>query len=229
MSIGEEIKHQTLRDTKTFYLNAPDTLFFSGLIDFAVRHCGKRVLDLGCATGNYIVELQRKGYDCVGADVNPAYVDIARKRGIEVYLVGDTLPFPDKSFDSVVMFEVTEHLPNPGAVLTEARRVARKNVLLTVPNCEGYDHLKKQGVIYEHFLDADHKNYFTESSMRELLSRLFSKIEIRRGDPIFPLALVDLSKHTFLRVLFKLRLIQPKYYFRLYVVAHIDNGHEGSA
>lgn len=229
MTIGEEIKRETLRDTKTYYLNAPDSLFYTGLIDFAVRHCGKRVLDLGCATGNYILELQKKGYDCVGADVNAAYVDIARKRGIEAYVVGDTLPFPDKSFDSVVMFEVAEHLPDPGAILSEARRVARKNVILTVPNCEGYNELKNNGLIYEHFLDADHKNFFTESSMRQLLAQFFSEVEIRKGDPVFPLSLVELSTHTILRVLHKLRLIKPKYFFRLYVVAHIENAHEGSS
>jgi ubiquinone/menaquinone biosynthesis C-methylase UbiE len=223
MIIGEEIKHNTLRDTHNYYLDAPSDLFSSRLIDFALQHCGKRILDLGCATGNYTLELLKRGYTCIGADVNSAYIEIAQKRGIEAYVVSDKLPFSDKSFDSVIMFEVAEHLSNPEAVLSEASRVARKNVIISVPNCEGYEELIKQGLIFEHFLDRDHKNMFTETSLRKMLSGIFPVIDIQKGDPIYPLSLADLSKNKILRVLNKIHLIQPKYYFRLYVVAHIQD------
>jgi 2-polyprenyl-3-methyl-5-hydroxy-6-metoxy-1,4-benzoquinol methylase len=223
MIIGEEIKHNTFRDTNNYYLDAPSDMFSSKLIDFALQHCGKRILDLGCATGNYTLELSKRGYTCIGADVNSAYIEIAQKRGIEAYVVSDKLPFSDKSFDSVIMFEVVEHLSNPEVVLSEASRVARKNVIISVPNCEGYEELKKQGLIYEHFLDRDHKNMFTETSLRKMLSGIFPVIDIQKGDPIYPLSLADLSKNIILRVLNKIHLIRPKYYFRLYVVAHIQN------
>jgi ubiquinone/menaquinone biosynthesis C-methylase UbiE len=221
--IGEEIKHNTLRDTSNYYLNAPSDMFYSRLIDFALLHCGKRVLDLGCATGNYTLELLKRGYTCVGVDVNSAYIEIAQKRGIEAYVVSDKLPFSDKSFDSVMMFEVAEHLSDPEVVLSEASRVARKNVIISVPNCEGYEELKQQGLIFEHFLDRDHKNMFTESSLRKMLSGIFPVIDIHKGDPIYPLALMDLSKYNILRLFNKIHLLQPKYYFRLYVVAHIQD------
>jgi SAM-dependent methyltransferase len=223
MTIGEEIKRNTFRDTQNYYLDAPNDLFYPRLIDFALQHCGKRILDLGCATGNYTLELLKRGYTCIGADVNSAYIAIAQKRGIEAYVVSDTLPFPDKSFDSVIMFEVAEHLSNPEVVLSEASRVARKNVIISVPNCEGYDGLIKQGLIFEHFLDRDHKNMFTETTLRKMLSGIFPVVDIQKGDPIYPLSLADLSQNIILKVLNKIHLIRPKYYFRLYAVAHIQD------
>jgi ubiquinone/menaquinone biosynthesis C-methylase UbiE len=44
------------------------------------------------------------------------------------------LPFPDRSFDLVLAIEMLEHVPDPSAVLTEIARVARGEVVLSVPN-----------------------------------------------------------------------------------------------
>lgn len=222
MTIGEEIQRNGTRDTKTFYLKAPENIVSSNLISFARKYCGKRILDLGCATGHYILELDKLGFDCVGADVNPEYVEIARKRGLEVYLIDQNLPFEDKSFDSVIMFEVLEHLSDINSVLAEARRVARKNIILTVPNCEGYDKLKQYGLAFEHFLDLDHKNFFTPALMREALSLSFSDFDILCGDPLLPHALMNKSPVSFLlKGLYKVKLLTPRYYFRLYVIIRL--------
>ncbi len=45
------------------------------------------------------------------------------------------LPFPDNSFDTVVLGEVLEHLDKDGArqAVAEARRVARERVVATIP------------------------------------------------------------------------------------------------
>lgn len=222
MTVGNDIRLKALRDTTNYYLQAPESLFLTTLIEFATRYCGKHILDLGCATGNYMAEFTRRGYDCVGVDVNPAYIERAKKRGLNVHLVTDKLPFPDKSFDTVVMFEVAEHLPDIVSVLAEARRVARKNIILSVPNCEEFDGLQQSGLIYEHFLDKDHKNFFTPVSMAGVLSKLFGHVEIHPGDPVLATVLVDNRVvRLILRGLYKLRIIKPKYFFRLYVVIHL--------
>lgn len=43
------------------------------------------------------------------------------------------LPFPDDSFDLVLAIEVLEHVPDPAAALTELSRVARGELVLSVP------------------------------------------------------------------------------------------------
>lgn len=43
------------------------------------------------------------------------------------------LPFPDGSFDLVLAMEVLEHLPEPERALSEIARVARRDIILSVP------------------------------------------------------------------------------------------------
>ncbi len=222
--IGEEIKQTLFRNTPDYYLDVSEDFYYQKFIDLCKQLCGKRVLDFGCATGNYMTALQKLGYDCVGVDANPAYVKIATNKKLEVFLIDDKLPFPDKSFDTVIMFEVVEHLQNPLEVLKEVQRVARKNIIFTVPNCEGFNELKTGGLTYEHFFDLDHKNYFTTDSLNNLLSKLFTNYEIKHGDPIVPYLLMNKSIMRFIvHGLYRIKIIKPKYYYRIYVVIDLKN------
>lgn len=56
-----------------------------------------------------------------GAGFSGAFADIAR------------LPFPDRSFDLVLAIEVLEHVPDPPAALAEIARVARGDIIVSVP------------------------------------------------------------------------------------------------
>jgi SAM-dependent methyltransferase len=42
---------------------------------------GSRVLDAGCGTGRVALKLAELGYDCVGVDVDPSMLEVARLRG----------------------------------------------------------------------------------------------------------------------------------------------------
>ncbi|MDP9374094.1 MAG: class I SAM-dependent methyltransferase [Chloroflexota bacterium] len=69
---------------------------------------GGAVLDAGCGTGGYAVELARRGYAVTGLDAAPALVEQARSKaegaGISVaFAVGDLLRLaPTRSFDGVL-------------------------------------------------------------------------------------------------------------------------------
>ncbi len=221
--IGEDIRANVFRDTKTFYDRVPIDQVARQLISFARTHAGNEILDLGCAVGNYSRRMASLGYHVKGADINPEYVRIARERGVDAYVVErDVLPFPDRSFDSVLLFEVVEHLPDPGGVLREARRVARKNVILTTPNSEGITELQRMGLLYEHFGDLDHRNFFTPDTLRLLLEKHFPRVEVKAGDGINPLALMPWKPIRFLGAgLTRLGLLKPRFYFRLFAVADV--------
>jgi len=221
--IGEDIRAQVFRDTKTFYDHVPIDQVARQLISFARKHAGKEILDLGCAVGNYSRRLATLGFRVKAADVNPEYVRIARERGVDAYVVeGDMLPFPDKSFDSVLLFEVLEHLSDPDRVLREARRVARTNVILTTPNSEGVTELQRMGLLYEHFGDLDHRNFFTPDTLKELLEKHFARISVRKGDGINPLALMPWKPvRLFGAALTRLGLLRPRFCFRLFAVADV--------
>ncbi len=217
--IGEEIRASVFRDTTTLYHSMPENAVAKQLIAFTKKHAGKKILDMGCATGNYSVVLKNMGYDVKGADVNPAYVQRARERGIDAVQIDNGIPFPDKSFDTVICYEVIEHVPDLKPLFTEAKRLAAKNILFTTPNSEFVDELARQGLLYEHFAELDHKNFFTRNTLANELNKYFSDVYIKKGDGISPFALFGTSWIRFVgKVLTKLGIIRPKYHFRLFAV-----------
>jgi SAM-dependent methyltransferase len=220
--IGEEIRASVFRDTTKLYLDYPSHIVAPPLIRFVRKHATGRILDLGCATGNYCLHLKGLGYDIAGADVQPDYVAIARSRGVDAHLIENGVPLADGSFDTVLLFEVLEHLHDPVAVLKEARRLCRGRLLVTTPHSGDIDRLREQGLLFEHFADMDHRNFFTQASLEGLLRSVFSDVKVWKGNGINPLGLFPLAPVRFAgKVAARLRLIPPAFYFRLYAVAHV--------
>lgn len=85
-----------------------------------------RILDLGCGTGNLPVSLHVDSADeVVGVDINEERIAVARQLHPERRFEcarGESLPFPDASFDSVVSNVAVPYMNIP-KTLSEVRRV----------------------------------------------------------------------------------------------------------
>jgi len=179
------------------------------------------ILDFGCGFGAYSTALIEEGRKCFGCDINFKHLRAADKR-LPVVNVDEALPFADRCFESVLIFEVLEHVPNIENVLAEAFRVARKNVLITVPNSENVDVMKSNDVTYAHMLSSDHVHFFDEESLERLLQLYSKDIWIERSDPIYPFWFVERSLPFYgLKFLFSLGLLKPRFFSRLYAVASL--------
>ena len=90
-----------------------------------------KILDAGCGEGVLVEELRAKGRDIQGVDLN--YESEFVKRG-DVR----NLPYPDNSFDAVLLLDVLEHLPfdAQAKALNELYRVLKFNgcLVLSAPN-----------------------------------------------------------------------------------------------
>jgi SAM-dependent methyltransferase len=93
---------------------------------------GTRLLEIGCGAGAVLAVLGQEfpGVRLHGVDIEPKQLEFARghleRAGVEATLVeadGYALPFADESFDHVWTMWLLEHVPEPPAVLREARRV----------------------------------------------------------------------------------------------------------
>ena len=121
-----------------------------------------------------------------------------------------------------MLLEVIEHVSNFEQLLSEAFRVARKNVLITVPNSEQIELMKDNDVTYAHMLSSDHVNFFDEESLRKLLDPFSGAVNIERSDPVYPFWFVGRSiPYYALRLMFRSGLLKPQFYSRLYAVARV--------
>ncbi len=195
---------------------------YGAFVRFAKRYAGLSVLDLGCGFGAYGGALNESGRQCFGCDINLSYLREAVTHGLPAVNVDSVLPFGAGSFDTVLMFEVLEHVLSPDRILSEAFRVARKNVLITVPNAEGIEQMKANDVTYAHMLSSDHLNFFDPGSLDALLRRYSGQVSIERSDPIYPFWFIGRSTPFYvLRLMFRLGLLKPRFFSRLYAVASV--------
>ena len=74
---------------------------------------GKRLLDVGAATGFFLEIARNEGYEVRGVEIS-AYASVcAREKGIDV-TAGTLKDIPSSaSFDVITMFDVIEHVSNP--------------------------------------------------------------------------------------------------------------------
>jgi cyclopropane fatty-acyl-phospholipid synthase-like methyltransferase len=96
----------------------------------------KKVLDVGSAKGHLVGELVTRGADAHGIDLSKYAVEhcIEGTRGRLTCGSATQMPYPDKSFDLVVTFDMMEHLSEAQyrAAIKEMGRVASKGVLFSI-------------------------------------------------------------------------------------------------
>lgn len=131
----------TKEEMQTVYKDYPDTApegfqpFHSSRIDPIYWDIpdGATVLDVGCNSGEFMRRIiqGRKDITIKGVDISENVVKIAREKGLDVIQGdGESLPFPDSSFDYVVLMEVIVHVHEPRKLLSEIKRVLKKDGVL---------------------------------------------------------------------------------------------------
>ncbi len=96
-----------------------------------------QILEAGCGTGGNLAMLARYG-QVHGMEANAEAINLAMAKGVaEVragYLPND-IPFPEKSFDLIALFDVLEHLEEDAAALRALRARLKPGgwLLVTVP------------------------------------------------------------------------------------------------
>lgn len=140
-----------------------------------------RVLDFGCGRGDFLKYMKNS----VGVDVNQQLVNYCQSQGLDARLIENGhIPYPDSSFDSVVMDNVLEHIHEAEAdsVLEEIMRVLSPSgtLLVGVPGRKGYA------------ADSDHKCFYTGQDLEALLKRHnYKRVKTRH----MPLWFIGIDKY----------------------------------
>lgn len=140
------------------------------------EHAGSTLLDVGCGNGAYVIHLASNEYSAIGID-SMSYDSWLEAPSL--FSLGDAaqLPFEDNSIDTIISFEALEHVANPEAALSEFYRVSKRNIIITVPNCSLTEGMKGSQLVYHHWVDSTHINFFDMSSISNLVCNAGFKIE----------------------------------------------------
>ncbi len=153
-----------------------------------LRYAGRSILDVGCGSGVYVLALKGR-FDIYGMD-HHRYEEWQKAPELFQIATGEKLPFTDNSFDTVVSFETLEHLKEPLLALKEYHRVCRKNVILSVPNCDVTKGMLKSNLVFSHWLDRTHVHYFDKNSIASLMTQ--AGFSIFRNEAINRISLAPL-------------------------------------
>ena len=107
-------------------------------VEAAVREYARgALLDVGCGRRPLIDVLARHTDACVG--VEPDRSRYAHGSRPEAWGSALSLPFQDATFDTVVAFQVLEHVPEPARMMAEVARLLRPgaHLILTAPHMWG--------------------------------------------------------------------------------------------
>jgi len=144
-------------------------------------HCARgAVLDVGCSTGAFLYQLNKRfpsSYDLVGADASGPALDYAAARGLRVIRGAfPVVDFAGEIFDAVTFWAVLEHLNDPRAFLDKAWSVLKPQGLCfaLVPNLQSLA-ARLLGGRYRYFY-PQHLNYFTRKTLLRLVEARFTVV-----------------------------------------------------
>ena len=167
----------------------PDFYYVQGRPDVAaiVPPDCRRVLEIGCGTGELGRLLKERGCYVAGVELVPEAAEAAR-RHLDQVVTADveagSLPFPPGSFDAVIFADVLEHLIDPWRVLRETASLVAPGgcVIASVPNVQNGDVIwrlvrgqwdyRERGI-----LDRGHLRFFTLQGIRDLFAQAGLAVE----------------------------------------------------
>lgn len=133
-----------------------------------------RWLDVGCANGEFIAQLQVQGMQNVeGLELSSVAVEQAVRRGLNVRCgTMEDLP-PDETYDCISAFDVIEHVLDPLGFLQQisARLKPHGRVVLSMPDKSSF-HRRVMGRRWYFYIPEEHLHYYDASVMRGLFAKV---------------------------------------------------------
>jgi len=148
-----------------------------------------RLLDFGCAEGNFLILAKKNGWQVYGVELSKFASKIAQKRGLTVFNKSiHDVKFKDNFFDVITLWDVIEHLSDLEGIFKEIRRILKKDGLLVLrtPNKNSIFHLlanfsyalsfKTITFPIKSIYHLDHLYYFSRQTLNNTLNKNGFKI-----------------------------------------------------
>jgi len=139
----------------------------------------KRLLDVGCGTGEFLKAAKQKGWNITGIEPSERARQAANKKTDNaIFGVEDFQKLAPKSYDIITLWHVLEHLPNLEEQLSLFKKLLKFNgiLIVAVPNFKSYD-----AKYYQNFWAAydapRHLWHFSKQSIFKLAQKNYMKVE----------------------------------------------------
>lgn len=134
---------------------------------------GRKLLDVGCGYGDFLLKMQKRDWDVYGIEPFLDAVKVGRKRIGEARIFKGELPrvkFKSKDFDVITMWHVLEHLPNPSVYISKIRHLLDKRgyFIIEVPNLDSFL-LSLFGNNYNWLSTTEHVSIYSKKGIKKLL------------------------------------------------------------
>ncbi len=135
---------------------------------------GKKLLDVGAGTGDFLVVAKENGWSVHGVEPNSKANAKASEKGLELKTTLED--FANQKFDVITLWHVLEHLPNLTDQVTRLSNLLSEDgiIIIAVPNFKSFDALH-----YKNFWAAfdvpRHLWHFSKTA----ISKLFQKEDMQ--------------------------------------------------
>lgn len=131
-----------------------------------------KALDIGCGVGDFLHQMERNGWECIGVEPSKDAKNIAKKRVKgEILAIEDLENIADETFDLITMWHVLEHVDDLKWQLRQLERLVKSKgrVVIALPNYKSYD-----GQFYKAFWAAydvpRHLNHFNKETLIKIFN-----------------------------------------------------------
>ena len=146
------------------------------LIEKYSKTDGKKILDVGCGTGDFLSYMRHKKWEIDGIEKDEGAKKIAIEKN-NIKISSNLLSLKGKNmFDVVTMWHVLEHVYDIQAYIENIYKILKEGgvIIIAVPNCNSYDaqKYKENWVAYDlpihvsHFRRADIKNIANKNNLK---------------------------------------------------------------
>ena len=156
----------------------------SQLIKKYSRTSGKKILDIGCGTGDFLKYMQNKKWEIDGIEKNEGARKIAIKKN-NIRINSDLLSLKEKDkYDVVTMWHVLEHIYYPQSYIKKIYKILKKDgvIIIAVPNCNSYDakKYKENWVAYDLPI---HVSHFRKKDIYNIANK--NNLKLKHVEPMF--------------------------------------------
>lgn len=134
---------------------------------------GKRVLEIGSATGRFLDTLQSEGAYASGLELTTSFVDHSIEKGFDMYSKPlEALNF-DNKFDIIVTFHALEHMFDAKQIINTVHKALKPGGIFAgeVPNQNDWRLKIFDSTIAKNFhYDPNHYYYFSPDTLRQYLN-----------------------------------------------------------